>query len=54
MLALGLSHERILNPIGLAAELQQPSVVDQAGDDGRCHLVVTEHRSPSKKIPGLS
>ena len=35
----------MFDPVGLSAELQEPSMVDDAVDDGGSHVVVAEHQS---------
>ena len=41
-----LLHEGMADAVGLAAELDEPPVVDDAVDHGGGHLVVAEHRPP--------
>ena len=43
---LPLLRERVPHTVGLAAELDEPPVVDDPVDHGRRHLVVAEHRAP--------
>ena len=43
---LALLHEGMADAVGLAAELDEPPVVDDAVDHGGGHLVVTGHRHP--------
>lgn len=43
---LALPHEDMADAVGLAAELDEPLVVDDAVDHDGGHLVVPEHRPP--------
>lgn len=47
---LALLHEGMTDAVGLAAELEEPPMVDDAVDHGRRHLVVTEHRPPPAEL----
>lgn len=47
---LPLLHERVAHAVGLAPELDEPPVVDDAIDHGRRHLVVAEHRAPPTEL----
>lgn len=49
---LALTHEGMADAAGLAAELGEPPVVDDAVDHGSGHLVVPEHR-PHLLSPGF-
>lgn len=43
-------HERVAHAVGLPAELDEPSVVDDPVDHRRGHLVVPEHRAPPAEL----
>ena len=43
---LALPHEDMADAVGLATELDEPPMVDDAVDHGGDHLVVPEHRPP--------
>ena len=47
--SLGL-HEGAPNPVGLAAELQEASVVHDVVDYRGGHLLVAEDRAPPRKL----
>ena len=47
---LALPHEGMADVVGLAAELDEPPVVDNAVDYGGGHLVVPEHRPPPAEL----
>ena len=47
---LPLPHEGMADAVGLAAELDEPPVVDDAVDHGGGHLVVPEHRPPPAEL----
>ena len=44
---LALPHEDMADAVGLATELDEPPMVDDAVDHGGDHLVVPEHRPPT-------
>lgn len=45
-----LFHEGVSDAVGLATELQEPAVVDDAVDDRGGHLVVSEHGAPAGEL----
>ena len=45
-----LFHQGILDPIGLAAEQQESSVMDDSVDDGGGHGVIAEYGSPAGEL----
>ena len=47
---LAFLHEGVADAVGLAAELDEPPVVDNAVDHGGSHPVVPEHRSPPAEL----
>lgn len=47
---LSLLHGRVPHAVGLAAELDEPPVVDDPVDHRRGHLVVPEHRAPPAEL----
>lgn len=47
---LPLLHERVSHAAGLAPELDEPPVVDDAIDHCRRHLVVAEQRVPPAEL----
>lgn len=44
---LALPHEDMADAVGLATELDEPPMVDDAVDQGGGHLVAPEHRPPT-------
>ena len=47
---LALLHEGVADTVGLAAELDGPSVIHDPVDHGGGHLVVAEHRPPPAEL----